>query len=220
MPATALHRTLRLLAVGSALLLATACGDDGGGEPEATGSVPEMAFLTGMVEHHRSAISMARMARERGRDPFVTELAADIIRAQRRETDQMRAIHRRLFGETLVPDPLGHEGLGLTAEEAGMAHAPRTMRMLRSARPFDRAFVDEMVPHHRGAIRMATVILDSTEDPELRQLAEDIVSAQRREVEQMNSFRTEKYGGPVPASPGERASEDDQADEMGEHGGH
>ncbi len=74
--------------------------------------------------------------------------------------------------------------------------------MLRAANPFDRAFVDEMVPHHRGAARMAGVVLKSTKDAPLRKVAEGIVSAQEREISEMNDFRTKKFGGPVPAGAG------------------
>jgi len=106
---------------------------------------------------------------------------------------------------------MGHDGLGLTAEEAGMTHSPATNAKLLGAKPFDRAFVDEMEPHHTGAVRMAKVVLESTKDADLRKLAEGIVSTQEREIDEMNSFREEKYGAPVPTPSGEEGG--------GEHGG-
>jgi uncharacterized protein (DUF305 family) len=111
----------------------------------------------------------------------------------------MKSIHKRLFGSELKPDPRGHDQLGLTAGQAGMTHDENTNRMLQEADPFDRAFVDDMVPHHRGAIAMSNVVLDHTKDRALRDLAEKIVEAQRREIKEMNEFRREKFGGPVPA---------------------
>jgi uncharacterized protein (DUF305 family) len=83
-----------------------------------------------------------------------------------------------------------------------MTHSPETNEMLEMAMPFDRAFVDEMTPHHAGAVKMANVLLESTEDQELRDLAEGIVAAQEREIEAMNAFRTEEYGAPVPEPQG------------------
>ena len=79
-----------------------------------------------------------------------------------------------------------------------MTHTPETNEMLRKAKPFDRAFVDEMSPHHTGAVKMAKVVLESTEDAELRKLAQGIISTQEREIEEMDTFRIEKYGEPVP----------------------
>jgi hypothetical protein len=105
---------------------------------------------------------------------------------------------------------MAHDGLGLSAEEAGMTHSPDTNEMLEMADPFDRAFVDEMVPHHTGAVKMAEVVLEGTEDAELRTLAENIISTQEREIKEMNDFRTEEYGAPVPETSGGGG---------GEHGG-
>lgn len=162
----------------------------------------EKAFLTGMVHHHESAVDMAEIAKERGSAPFITKLGTTIIETQQREISEMKKMHRRLVGSELEPDPGAHDGLGLSAEEAGMTHDKQTNQTLRAAKPFDRAFVDEMVPHHEGAIKMSRVLLKHSKDAELRRLAESIVTTQEREVEQMNSFRTAKFGGPVPAGAG------------------
>ena len=61
--------------------------------------------------------------------------------------------------------------------------------MLMTADPFDREFIDMMVPHHQGAIRMARVQLAKGKDPQLRKLATAIIAAQSKEIEQMNSWR-------------------------------
>jgi len=208
MTPTRFRRTPKALVALVTILLAlglAACGSDddekGSGSSEDTGKTEavEKAFLTGMAHHHESAIMMSAVAKEKGKDPFITKLAADITSTQEREMDQMDAIYMRLFKATLKPDPGAHDGLGLTADEAGMTHSADTDEMLRKANPFDRAFVDEMVPHHVGAIKMANVVLKSTKDDELRKLAEGIISTQEREVKEMNAFRTKEYGGPVPA---------------------
>lgn len=195
----------------ASLLGVVACGSDSkdsAGEGEGAKPV-EMAFLTSMVHHHETAIEMAEIARKRGKSPFVKGLARDIVDIQEKEMEQMRSIHQRLFKAKLKPDPAGHDGLGLTAGEAGMTHTPEVNAMLEKADPFDRAFVDEMEPHHTGAVRMAQVVLKSTDDSELRTLAEEIVSAQEGEIDRMNTFRKQEYGAPVPTPSGKD----------GEHGG-
>jgi len=210
---TAGLRPLLFAALLAGLLGIAACGSDDEDSGGGKGAKPvEMAFLTSMVHHHETAIEMAEIAEKRGKSQFVKGLAGDIIDTQEKEMEQMRSIHQRLFGAKLMPDPMGHDGLGLTAEEAGMTHSPATNAKLLGAKPFDRAFVDEMEPHHTGAVRMAKVVLESTKDADLRKLAEGIISTQEREIEEMNSFREEKYGAPVPSPSGEGGGDE-------EHGG-
>jgi uncharacterized protein (DUF305 family) len=82
---------------------------------------------------------------------------------------------------------------------------------LRDAKPFDRAFIDAMVPHHQGAIRMARAELARGKSATLHKIAEDIVAAQSREIHEMNDWRTSWYGklspaGGVPSDSGSHAS--------------
>jgi len=186
------------LAVGPA-----ACGsdDDKDQQPGAGKQAEkvEKAFLSGMLHHHESAISMATIARERGKDPYINKLGLAIVTTQEREMDQMDAIYKRLYKSGLKPDPKAHDGLGLSAGEAGMTHSERTNESLRKANPFDRAFVDQMIPHHRGAVRMSQVVLRTSTDKELRKLAEGIIATQTREIDEMNAFRAKKFGSKLPS---------------------
>ena len=188
-----------ILSIGAA-----ACGGDDSKESASSGNpmTVERSFLTGMAHHHETAIEMAKIAQERGKSSFVKNLAGEIVSTQERELGQMKDIHKRLIGGELKPDATAHDGLGLSAEEAGMTHTPETNRMLEMADPFDRAFVDEMVPHHRGAVAMAKVVLETTKDPDLRNLAQGIVTTQEQEVKEMNAFREREFGEPVPETMG------------------
>jgi uncharacterized protein (DUF305 family) len=69
-----------------------------------------------------------------------------------------------------------------------------TTATLKRADPFDPAFIEHMIPHHEGAIRMSRALLPNTDDRELRDLAESIVSAQPREIEHTRALGEEHYG--------------------------
>jgi uncharacterized protein (DUF305 family) len=68
------------------------------------------------------------------------------------------------------------------------------MTALEDANPFDRAFIDAMVPHHQGAVAMAKDLLANGEQPALRKMAEDIISAQTKEIALMRDWRKAWYG--------------------------
>lgn len=200
-------RRLTVLTLVTALMAAVAlvvsgCGGDDdeehGGGHESGGGAAEQAFLSGMVPHHESAIEMATIARSRAKAPEIKQLAESIVSAQKSEISELKRIHQRLYDKPLKPDEGAHEKLGLSAEEAGMTHSEADNTMLREADPFDREFVDMMVPHHEGAAGMAKAVLKEAEDAELKALAQKIVTDQEREIREMNSFREKTYGGPVP----------------------
>ena len=75
---------------------------------------------------------------------------------------------------------------------ASMKAMMNNMNVRPTGKP-DKDFVLVMMPHHQGAIDMAKVELQYGTDPELRQLATDIVAAQEKEIAQMKAW-LEKNG--------------------------
>jgi len=193
---------------GAALLVAAAAfaaveliasDDDGDRSSEQQAKATDGAFMAAMVPHHETAVEMAEIAQERGQHPEIRELADAIIAAQTAEIEQMQGHHERMFGESLSAMGGDHGDLGLSAEEAGMHMGPAEMAALEKAKLFDQAFIDQMIPHHQGAIRMAQIELEQGEDDEVQALADGIIEAQTAEIEEMNAWRLEWFGAASPA---------------------
>jgi uncharacterized protein (DUF305 family) len=56
---------------------------------------------------------------------------------------------------------------------------------------FDRVFILGMIEHHEGAIDMANEAKKSAKHDEIKQMADDIISAQSKEIEQMREWQTD-----------------------------
>jgi uncharacterized protein (DUF305 family) len=178
-----------LLAAAALIVLAAAALGCGGNNDESSsaGNKTDAAFITDMTTHHQGAIEMARLAQKRGEHPEIRELADGIIAAQKGEIAVMKAIQREMHA-------MGEHGeghMGMSEAEMGMDMDPAE---LDNARPFDRAFIDAMVPHHQGAVAMAKQLIKSGEQPALRKMAQDIIDAQTKEIAQMREWRKAWYG--------------------------
>ena len=59
---------------------------------------------------------------------------------------------------------------------------------------FDQAFLSEMIVHHEGAVKMAQAALQSAKHQEIKSMAEEIITAQTREIDQMRQWLEDWYG--------------------------
>ena len=198
-----IHRFARGAAVAAVLVLPVA-----GASPAlaaGTSNATDRAFVREMVPHHQMATDVADMARGGGEHAKIRRLARNIIKAQSPEIRTLEQIAKNL-GVTPAGMPMGGEmneqtmrdlkTLGVTEEQSGMG---MDMHDLHGAKPFDRTFIDMMIPHHQGAIRMARAELAKGKDRRLRSIARTIVRDQAKEIRTMNAWRTAWYGTPSPA---------------------
>ncbi len=56
---------------------------------------------------------------------------------------------------------------------------------------FDKAFLSEMIMHHQGAINMANLAKTNAKHDEIKNMANDIVIAQTKEINQMQTWQTD-----------------------------
>ncbi|MBA2449136.1 MAG: DUF305 domain-containing protein, partial [Chloroflexi bacterium] len=61
--------------------------------------------------------------------------------------------------------------------------------------PFDRVFIDAMIPHHESAIAAARAAESRAERPEIKELAKAIMRDQEREIAQMRQWRQAWFPG-------------------------
>jgi uncharacterized protein (DUF305 family) len=179
------------LAVGLALttitVLLSACGggeSSGGSGATPSGDAFDKAFIDAMVPHHEGAIAMAAAAKEAGlSQPELVEVADAILATQQVEIDQMKDWRGQWFGSRTI-DPDGAAALGLSESEMGMGMA-HDVGILEDSTNIDTDFAQMMIGHHQGAITMAKLAADRAEHDELKDLADEIIEAQEREIDVM-----------------------------------
>lgn len=89
------------------------------------------------------------------------------------------------------------DGTVMEDEELGMGHAMDEMTadlVGKSGDAFDQAFLTGMILHHQGAVAMAEAALQYAEHPEIKAMAEAIISAQTAEITQMQQWHSDWYG--------------------------
>jgi uncharacterized protein (DUF305 family) len=180
-----------LLAAG--ILAATGCGSNDHSSGS-SGNAADLAFVTDMIPHHQGAIDMAEIAQKNAEHPQIKTLATGIIAAQKAEIATMQVMHSDL--QHMGMDD-GH--MGMSDADMGM---DGDMPMLKRAKPFDKAFIDMMIPHHQGAILMAKKQLSDGSQPALHNMAKDIIKAQSAEIAQMREWRKQWYGSSQGTSTG------------------
>jgi uncharacterized protein (DUF305 family) len=207
-------RTPRTLVVAlvaaTAAVSVAACGSDNGDSPAGNGT--DLAFAQQMSAHHQDAIDMAKIAQEHAQSSYIKTLADDIIGAQQGEIAVLDAASDDLKGLDVQP-----ADLGIDEAMSGMNMDPDA---LATADPFDREFIDMMIPHHQGAIRMARAEINQGSSPALTKLAQQIIDTQAQEIQDMNAFRAKTYGSPSPAGGVPADHEDNPSTMPGmDHGG-
>jgi uncharacterized protein (DUF305 family) len=150
------------------------------------GKYSDRAFIDAMVPHHQGAIAMAEVALDNAEHEEIKELSRNIISSQQAEIEELKAIKKEEFGTSNVPMEMSQEQM----RGMGMMMNPQE---LANREPFDKAFIDAMIPHHRSAVEMANVARQKSEVPEIKELAENIVMAQEAEIELMTHWRQQWY---------------------------
>jgi uncharacterized protein (DUF305 family) len=161
----------------------------------------DVAFATDMIEHHAQAIQMANFTIGReGLDPRIARLAEEIRVDQTREIDTMSGWLRDwdepvpetgfATGDehTHPDDPYGSMD-GDHGDMPGMMSAGELRTLAEApADEFDTLWIQMMVAHHAGAIRMAQEVQDEGRSEDVADLAADIESAQRAEVKDLEAW--------------------------------
>ncbi|MEU0565722.1 DUF305 domain-containing protein [Nonomuraea sp. NPDC005983] len=141
----------------------------------------DVRFAEAMIPHHRQALEMTGMVKDRTTNAEIRRYAEQIAVAQQPEIKLMTD----WLGELGRSAPAGHAhaqtGDGMADEQE--------LNQLGAARgaAFDRLFLTLMIRHHGGAVRMAGEELKAGQDQRMRLMAKDVYSGQSIEISRMRA---------------------------------
>ena len=199
-----MKKLLGIVALLLTALVLTACGNDSAGNDEAdsadtsseaTFNDADVAFAQGMIPHHQQAVEMAQMAEDRAESPELKQLASEIEAAQAPEIEQLTAWLED-WGADVPSDSMGsmdHGDMGsgdMGSGDMGGMMSDEDMAMLENATgaEFDQMFLEMMIEHHEGAVEMAKTEVSNGENPDAIAMAEQIITTQEAEIEQMQAM--------------------------------
>lgn len=152
----------------------------------------DRAFLSGMIAHHEGAVEMAQAflkTAQSGEYPQVVAWAKAIVTAQDKEIGEMRDLLKSMGG----PDQTAYTTMKNSMRamlEAGGGTAPAVR------------FVSLMLPHHAEAVEMSVPALLYSDNPQVLELAKNIVMSQGEEMYQFKTWLDDmrRNAGVKPAS--------------------
>lgn len=181
-----------IIGLVSALVLAS-CGGSSSSQPTDVSSMAtasfndaDVMFAQMMIPHHEQAIEMSDIALDPtiGAGETVRNLATQIKGAQDPEIQQMKDFLTSWNKSVSMDSSMDHSdmmGGMLTQEELTQ------LGTLRGAE-FDKRWIEGMIAHHEGAIKMANDVLASGTNSDVKQLANKIIAAQNAEIEEMRAL--------------------------------
>ena len=142
-------------------------------------------FLQMMIPHHEQAVVMSDLALSTSKDADVLKLAKQIRDAQAPEIIKMQGW---LSDAGLSEDP-GHSmgnGMGGMLSDSDLSALKGS-----TGKAFDKLFLEGMIAHHEGAIDMVMMI-ENSQDSDVKRLGQDIVKSQTAEIELMKKILKRK----------------------------
>ena len=152
--------------------------------PGATQAPFDLQFIDTMISHHQSALDMSRPAVGKAQHAELKEFARKIISDQEREIAELKRYREQWYAGK--PQAMNMEMPGMMDSMKGM-----DMNKMNAAtgNAYDLMFIDMMTQHHAGAVTMARDALTRAEHPEIKRIAQQIITAQEREIVQMNGWK-------------------------------
>lgn len=171
----------------------------------------DQLYIDMMIPHHEGIIALAQAAQGQLTDDRLQAIAQAIISAQQDEITELQTYREQWYGSSQSM-PMDQEMMGILMQEMpgrGDLEMMATQMdpealvaafCFRAGEDADLAFIDLSIPHHEMAILASEGALENAKRPEIRDIANRVIAAQTREIEELRAIRSELANAGTPAA--------------------
>lgn len=146
-------------------------------------SMSDQEFLEDVIAHHEGAVSMARIALENSDRAEIKKFASEVIIMETNNIAIAYRWRRDWFGDD-----------DYIAIDKVDPKITMIKDLGRKDSNFDLRFLDAMIAHHEGAVKMLEGIIVPTSRTEIHNAALATIPALNKEIELMKTWKKEWYG--------------------------
>ena len=171
-------------------------------------SADDVKFMRDMILHHAQAVEMAALVAGRTNTQAIRDISGRINASQADEIEFMQGWLRERGQDAPTPAG-GHAAMaGMDHGQHGAAHvgmpgmatAEQMAALAAASGPdFDQRFLQLMIAHHEGAVKMVADLFarsGSAYDPVLFRFANDVTNEQQAEIDRMTALSRQQTGDP------------------------
>ena len=147
----------------------------------------DVDFLVNMIPHHQGAILSSKKLLETTTNQALIDLANNIIKAQEKEVEEFTLLIDELKAKNTNYDDIDTAAFG-DEMEVLMNNMMEAMSSIKVTENDDINFLKGMIPHHKGAVDVSRKILEATKDDKIKEIAYRIITAQEKEINDMNNM--------------------------------
>ena len=136
-----------------------------------------------MIDHHHMAVETSEICLAKAVHAELRQMCEQIIAAQSREIEQLQSWLQEWYSISYAPQMTsrGERELARLSEASGGE--------------FEIMFMEMMIQHHQAEISSAQTCLERASHRQLIRLCENIISAQSAEIQQLQQWLCQWYGG-------------------------
>lgn len=142
-------------------------------------------FIRQMIPHHKAAIEMSKNVLRYTKNQQVCQIAAEIIEEQTKSIQKMEQIASNCSVFVNGKEELECYNETVNAVMSGMFGQ---MRGAKTTNSISCNFMQEMIPHHEGAVKMASAAIQYQVCPKLNEILYSIIVSQKEGICRMQKL--------------------------------